>query len=126
MQRFLAGLALLAIVAAVAACGQANGAQSSPSAPADPNAPTIVASGMAFGPAPSVTAGAAFSLVFDNRDGAPHNVAISSDEGFSNVVFRGDIVTASSITYEVPALTAGTYWFRCDVHPDMTGSFVAD
>jgi hypothetical protein len=25
------------------------------------------------------------------------------------------------MTYDVPALPAGTYSFRCDVHPDMSG-----
>ena len=99
MQRLLTGLAALAIAVFAAACGQASGAQPPDGASVDPNAATIVASGMAFGAAPSVRVGADFSLVFDNRDAAPHNVVIASDEGFANVVFHGDIVTASSITY---------------------------
>jgi hypothetical protein len=27
------------------------------------------------------------------------------------------------VTYQVPALPAGTYTFKCDVHPPMTGEF---
>ncbi|HEU4673872.1 MAG TPA: cupredoxin domain-containing protein [Candidatus Limnocylindrales bacterium] len=121
----LLAVASLAVAVSAAACGGANGAQSSPSATTDPGAPRIVAADLKFGPAPSVTAGTAFGLVFENRDGAPHNVAIASDGGFSSVVFRGDVVTGSTVTYQVPALAAGTYWFRCDVHPDMTGTLVA-
>ncbi|HEY3523360.1 MAG TPA: cupredoxin domain-containing protein [Candidatus Limnocylindrales bacterium] len=126
MQRLLLGLVTFAVAVSAAACGGSNGAAPSSAASADPNAPRIVAADMKFGVAPSVTAGAAFDLVFENRDGAPHNVAISMDQGFSSVAFRGDIVTGpTSVTYRVPALAAGTYWFRCDVHPDMTGSLVA-
>jgi hypothetical protein len=29
------------------------------------------------------------------------------------------------VTYDVPALEAGSWFFRCDVHPDMKGTFVA-
>jgi len=25
------------------------------------------------------------------------------------------------VTYDVPALAPGSYFFRCDVHPDMAG-----
>jgi plastocyanin len=33
-------------------------------------------------------------------------------------------VTAGKADQVVPALTAGTYFFRCDIHPDMKGSIV--
>ncbi len=126
MKRFVSvALATLAVVVSAAACGGASAARQSPSAPADPNAPRIVAADLKFGPAPTVAAGAAFDLVFENRDGAPHNVAIASDEGFVSVLFRGDVVSATTVTYQVPALAAGTYWFRCDVHPEMKGILVA-
>jgi plastocyanin len=125
MRRFLLPFAGLVLAVSAAACGQANAAPSA-SAPADPNAPTIVAKDMAFGPAPAVKAGSAFGLVFQNQDGAPHNVAIASDQGFGTIVFRGDVVSGpTSVTYQVPALAAGTYWFLCDVHPDMKGTFSA-
>jgi plastocyanin len=66
-----------------------------------------------------------FRLVFDDTQGT-HNVAIYTDNTGSTALFRGDIVTGPrSITYLVPALPAGTYFFRCDVHPtQMTGAFV--
>ena len=37
-------------------------------------------------------------------------------------VFKGDIVAAKQVDYQVPALTAGTYTFICEVHPDMKGT----
>ncbi|HET7027819.1 MAG TPA: cupredoxin domain-containing protein [Candidatus Limnocylindrales bacterium] len=66
-------------------------------------------------------AGQAFSLSFDNQDsGIPHNVAIYTDNTATNNLFRGDTVTGpTTTTYAVPALPAGTYYFRCDVHPTI-------
>ena len=38
-------------------------------------------------------------------------------------MFKGDIVTGpTTVTYDVPALPAGTYTFTCTVHPNMTGT----
>ena len=71
--------------------------------------------------------GQPFTITFDNKDsGVPHNVAIYSDSSASKVLFRGQIVTgATTTTYHVPALPAGTYYFRCDVHPTaMHGTFI--
>lgn len=72
-------------------------------------------------------AGKPFTITFRNQDsGVPHNVAIYSNSSAAKVLFRGQIVTGSStVTYHVPALPAGTYYFRCDVHPTaMHGTFV--
>jgi plastocyanin len=33
-------------------------------------------------------------------------------------------VTGAKSDQVVPALPAGTYFFRCDVHPNMTGTIV--
>ena len=73
-----------------------------------------------------VPAGKAFQLTFDNEDGAPHNVAIYTDSSASQATFQGDIFSSGTRVYDVPALTAGSYFFRCDVHPDMTGTIVAE
>jgi len=69
------------------------------------------------------TAGAPFSIAFQNNDTAvPHNVEIFDASGAN--VFKGDLVTGpKTVTYQVPALAAGTYQFRCVVHPaQMTGT----
>ena len=67
-------------------------------------------------------AGQAFVLDFDNNDaGIPHNVEIKDASGAS--VFKGQIITGpAKVSYQVPALPAGTYMFLCDVHPNMTGT----
>jgi plastocyanin len=65
--------------------------------------------------------GQAFEIVFDNQDPDQHNVAIY--DGSDNL-FRGEIFGGpKTVTYDVPALDAGTYEFKCDVHPQMTGTF---
>lgn len=69
-------------------------------------------------------ADAPFELIFTNNDnGIPHNVTIFED---TETLFAGEIINGpASITYEVPALPAATYDFRCDVHPDMLGTLTA-
>lgn len=67
-------------------------------------------------------------IEFTNRDGGiPHNVAIYRDDSFTESLFSGEIFNGvATRTYEVPPLAAGTYAFRCDVHPQqMTGEVTA-
>jgi plastocyanin len=67
-------------------------------------------------------AGQAFQIVFTNNDsGIPHNVQIKAADG--SEAFKGSILTGpGSVTYDVPALAAGSYTFSCVVHPTMTGT----
>jgi plastocyanin len=134
MKRLTITLGLLALAATLAACSGTTAAPGSqtpgtprPSAPAGSpggNAVTIVAKGMTFTqPAVTVKAGAAFDLVFDNQDGAPHNVAVSDASGTS--IYKGEIVSSKTVTYPIPALGAGSYAFICEVHPDMKGTITA-
>jgi plastocyanin len=67
----------------------------------------------------------AFTIEFDNQDaGTPHNVSILSggDKLFTGEVFSGP----KTETYDVDALKAGTYEFKCDVHPTMEGAFIVE
>ena len=68
----------------------------------------------------------AFTIQFANNDGGvPHNVAILPEQGGHEHLFRGEIVNGvTETTYNVPALEAGTFYFHCDVHPNMNGTFV--
>jgi plastocyanin len=64
----------------------------------------------------------------DNQDGGiPHNIAIYTDDTATESLFVGELVTGpTSVDYEIPALDAGEYFFRCDVHPTtMLGTVTA-
>jgi plastocyanin len=125
MKRILLALGLFAIAAVGAACSTA-AAQPLPSGPVDPNGPTIVAKDLKFDPGTvEVKAGTNVTLHFDNQDSAPHNVAIYTDSGASSAVSIGSIVSSGKADQVIPALKPGTYFFRCDVHHDMTGTIVA-
>jgi len=114
-------VALLGLV--LAACSSAPASQAS----IPPNAPKIEANNLAFTTTSvKVPAGAAFALVFENKEGAPHNVNILAEPSGGSSVFAGDTFTGPATrVYQVPALTPGTHQFKCDVHPDMTGTLVA-
>lgn len=129
MRRFLLPVAALALAVATAACsGSSTAPSGSPvAASTDPNAPTIVAKDIKFEQASyTVPSGRAFTLVLDNRDGAPHNIVIAPDAGFGQKLFEGEVFSGPATKpYSVPALAAGTYYFRCEVHQDMKGTLVA-
>lgn len=73
----------------------------------------------------SIPADVAVALVFENRDSAPHNIAIYADASAGQALFVGEIFSGpGSRGYDLPALAAGTYIFRCDVHQEMTGTLV--
>ena len=124
MKRLTLILGLGALAAVLAAC---SGSSASPAAPAgsvDPNAIVVTAKDLKFNPTEvSAPADAAFEIVFDNQEGAPHNMKISDSTGAE--VFKGEIVTNQKVTYQVPALAAGSYPFICEVHPDMKGTITA-
>jgi plastocyanin len=125
MKRLFLSLGLVVLAAVTVACSGASGAPAS-AGPVDPNAPVITAQNNAFSPGTlDVTANKAFSLVLDNKDSAPHNVAIYTDSSASSQVSVGEIVSNAKATQQVPALAPGSYFFRCDVHKDMTGTINA-
>lgn len=67
-----------------------------------------------------------FTIDFKNLDrGIPHNVAIYQDQSAQKMFFKGDLVDGpGEANYSVPALPAGQWFFRCDPHPDMNGTFI--
>jgi hypothetical protein len=73
-----------------------------------------------------VPAGESFTIRFDNKDSDRHNVAILPSHTATTTLFEGDILPGpKSLTYNVPALKAGTYHFHCEVHPNlMNGVFI--
>jgi plastocyanin len=121
--RAILGIAALAVI--VAACSGGSSSSSPSVQPSvDPDALTISAKDLAFSTnALSAPADEPFQIVFDNQEGAPHNVAIYRDASAAEKVFVEEPFGGPRVvTYEVPALAAGTYFFRCDLHPDMQGT----
>jgi plastocyanin len=71
------------------------------------------------------TAGEDFTITLVNNDTAPHNISIYTEEGGDLIGEVGATAEAGqTVTLDVAALDAGTYYFQCDIHPDMNGSVV--
>jgi len=71
--------------------------------------------------------GASVTVTLENRDaGVPHNVAFYTNRSASQPIFKGNLITGpatETVTFNAPS-APGSYFFRCDVHPDtMTGVF---
>jgi plastocyanin len=69
----------------------------------------------------------AFTIEFQNLDrGIPHNLAIYADQTAQKALFKGDLVDGpGKATYSVQGIPAGTFFFQCDPHPEMNGTFIA-
>ncbi len=75
----------------------------------------------------SVPPGADVTVTFENKDKAPHNLAVYLDKSAAKVIFVGEVITGpKTITYHFTApADPGTYFFRCDVHAaTMFGDFI--
>jgi plastocyanin len=121
-----AGVAMLAGGIALAVVGE--GEEEEPVDHDGVETVQLAAANIAFEPTTlSVPADAPFAIEFDNRDGAQHNVVIFDNPDFSGEpLFEGDLITGpATTTYEVDALAAGTYFFFCRIHPQMTGEIEA-
>jgi plastocyanin len=71
------------------------------------------------------TAAEDFTITLVNNDSAPHNISIYTEEGGDLLGETGATAEAGqTVTLDVAALDAGTYYFQCDIHPDMNGSVV--
>jgi plastocyanin len=104
-------------------------ASAAPTAVAVPAVPEISASSAVSFDTTTliVPAGRPFDLKFDNKQaGVPHNVQIADSPAKTTILFNGEHVTGpATVTYNVPAISAGTYYFLCEVHPNMNGTLIA-
>jgi plastocyanin len=58
-----------------------------------------------------------FTIALDNRDAESHNIDILDHPGGTSL-FTGKIFAGpKTMTYAIDPLSAGTNYFRCDVHP---------
>jgi plastocyanin len=65
------------------------------------------------------------SIIFDNKELVPHNVAIRNRAGDGDL-FAGEVFSGPKVvTYKVKGVAPGTYRFWCSVHPtQMQGTFL--
>ena len=97
------------------------------SAAAAPGTLTIAASNLAYDKR-SLTAppNSQVKVQFDNKDaGVLHNVAFYTNNRATTKIYVGELVSGpTTTTYTFTSPAAGTYFYRCDAHPDqMTGTF---
>jgi plastocyanin len=119
----VAGVAMLAGGIAILAIG--NGEKTGGEAQTITVAAPKGAAATGFAPTTlSIEAGKPIALEFDNQDqGVQHNVVIFGEDPATNpdaaAIFDPGVFTTgpSKVTYQVPALKAGTYYFHCAVHP---------
>lgn len=72
-------------------------------------------------------AGQPFTVAFTNLDSVPHNFSVYVAEG-GDVIAEGDIINEGETDeVEIEGLSAGQYFFVCDLHPgEMTGTLVVE
>jgi plastocyanin len=121
----LAGAGVVLLVAGIVAAGIGAREEEVPEG-TEAAAPAVelVAKGLKFDKAElAFKSGGEADLAFNNEDSAvPHNVAIYSDQAYTQSLFIGDITVGPlKSDYKFPAPPPGSYFFRCDVHPFMSG-----
>ncbi len=72
----------------------------------------------------ALEAGRRTSFVFHNEEsGTRHNLSIYRDLAAAQPIYRGAAVDApGQAVYSFTAPAAGSYYFRCDFHPEVTGT----
>jgi len=117
---------------ALAACS--SDSETSPSAPAaesegadsgngQATSVSISAADMAFD-VDSMTANAGGPIVvtFTNNDTVPHNFSVYTEDG-GDAIATGDIINQGQTDeIDLGELEPGTYYFVCDLHPEMNGT----
>jgi plastocyanin len=73
-------------------------------------------------------AGEPFTIELTNEEAAPHNVVVFDRQGGEQISENEEPISGPDGTaqYEVPALTAGEYYFECTIHPEMNGTIVVE
>jgi plastocyanin len=94
--------------------------------PADATVIDLIAVGTKFNKSSlEAAADKPVSIRFNNQDPALHNFALYTNRQATTKVFVGDLLQGPATTvYNFTAPKAGSYYFRCDVHPEMNGSFI--
>lgn len=72
-------------------------------------------------------AGQPFTVVFANLESLPHNFSVYEEEG-GDLIAEGAVINEGETDeVEIEGLSAGSYFFVCDVHAaEMTGTLVVE
>lgn len=72
-------------------------------------------------------AGQPFTVAFTNLDSVPHNFSVYVEEG-GDVIAEGEVINEGETDeVEIEGLSAGEYFFVCDLHAgQMTGTLVVE
>ena len=130
LRRSATALAIAGLTLAVVACSSPSpsssaGAGGGGTVAVTNGAATITAANLEFDASViEATAGEDFTITLVNNDSAPHNISIYSEEGGDQIVLGDTAEAGQTVTVDVSALEPGTYYFQCDIHPDMNGSVV--
>jgi plastocyanin len=124
-------LALLCLAAAGAmllgACGGGGGTTTNTNcSPSGPNL-SVAAKNITFDTTClAAPANRPFTIAFHNEDGGTtHNFSIYTNSSATDALFQGKLLMGvATETYDVKPLPPGRYYFRCDVHPQMNGTFI--
>ena len=119
----------LIVTGLVSACGGGSANQADAPPPAPSPSWEITAKDVKFDlKALTVPADATVSLRFINEEvGILHNVAVYRDSSVKEKIFVGELIAGKkTIDYSFKAPSDGTYFFRCDTHPDMNGPFYVE
>jgi plastocyanin len=119
--RAAAGLAILFAAGGLAAYGVG---QRPEERKAGPPPVTVVAKNIAFQTKQvKGEAGKPVTVTFKNDDTVPHNMDFTVDQAGAQTIYKQDPLPGPiSSQYQFIAPKAGTYFFHCDVHPNMTGT----
>ena len=123
MRRSTIAIAIPVLVAiSISACASGGATEPTATEPAGPHL-NVVAKDIAFDTTElKMTSNRPTAIFFTNADSAPHNIAIYPTKDANAGMFVGEIIDRGAIVYDVPAFGAGTYFFRCAVHPVMNGT----
>jgi plastocyanin len=108
----------------VVACGGSGGGGETTCSPSGTSIDVVAQNNSFDKSCYAATAGQAFTVHLDNKDLAAHNFAIYTDSTASKPLSQPPTITSTVTTYQVHALSAGTYYFQCDVHTSMNGTFI--
>jgi plastocyanin len=125
----------MTLILALAACSDGGTPSSAPAddseAPAasqdgEAGALTISADDLEFDTDALTASAGPVVVTFTNNDTVPHNFSVYTEEG-GEAIATGDIINEGQTDeVDLGELEPGTYYFVCDLHPEMNGTLTIE